>query len=121
MKFDEILIVEQVEPLPDYDGIKALTMRSQSGLQVYLEYPEKAVGVRIDRGYRIRLSLDNVRDENYRTNWDVYMWGKVYYISQDTVRISIGGLILELKGYKDPVSLGEKVYIGLKIVERPEK
>jgi len=121
MKFDEILTVEQAEFIPEYDGIKALLMRSSRGHQVYLEYPEKVLGVKIDRGFKVRLSLDNNKDENYRQNWDVYMWGKVYYVSQDMVRISIGGLILELRGYDGPVSLGEKVYVGLKVIERPSQ
>ena len=118
MKFDEILTVEQAELLPEYDGIKALIMKNNKGHQVYLEYPEKAVGVEIYKGLRVRLCLDNVKDPDYRKNWDVYMWGKVYYVSQDMVKISLGGLILEIRGFSGPVSLGEKVYVGLKIVDK---
>ncbi len=117
MKFDNILTVVDAYTLPDYPTIKALIMRDDKGHEVYLEYPEGVVRVPIDKDMKVRLSIDNNKDENYRQNWDVYMWGKVYYVAEKLVRISLGGLILEIRGYTEPVNIGEKVYVGIKRIK----
>ena len=114
MKLDIVLTVQEIEKTP-YEKIIALRMVGNN-IKVRLEYPYKVIGVNFNVGDKVRLSIDNVKDENYKLNWDVYMWGIVYYVSQNIVRISIGGLILDVEGYTGPVNVGEKVYIGLKRV-----
>ncbi len=118
MKFDEVLTVVDAQVLPDYPTIKALIMRDEKGHEVYFEYPEGVVKVEINKDMKVRLCIDNVKDENYKQNWDVYMWGKVYYVAEKLVRISLGGLILEIKGYSEPVNIGEKVYVGIKRIQQ---
>ncbi|MFB6471006.1 MAG: hypothetical protein TU36_007240 [Vulcanisaeta sp. AZ3] len=99
-----------------YQGVVRLKMESQSGFFLVLEYPKDAVGVNIKQGNNIRISISNDRDPNYVTNWDVYMSGVVYYVSEGLVKISIGGLILDINNFKDEARIGEKVYIGLKLI-----
>ncbi len=115
MKFRGVFKVLKVESLPDYSGLKAIYMVDDSGREIYLEYPEELTKVRISENSSVEISLDNVKDENYKTNWDVYMWGVVYYSAENVIRISIGGLIMELKKFDIKPEVGEKVYVGLKI------
>ena len=117
MKFDEILKIDNIRDFPGYTGIQIIEMSNEKGIKIYLEYPAKILPIRYNVGDKIRLNIDNVKDSDYKKNWDVYMWGIVYYVTEDLIRISIHGLILEIKGFKTSVNIGEKVYIGLKRVE----
>lgn len=46
------------------------------------------------------------------------MNGIVYYVSENIIKISIGGgLIMDVNNFKNDVKVGEKVYIGLKVLK----
>lgn len=100
----------------DYRGIVRLEMSGESGISLALEYPRDAVGVDIKQGDNVRVSISNEKDPNYASNWDVYMNGVVYYVGESNVKISIGGLIMDIHNFKNDVKVGEKVYIGLKVL-----
>lgn len=100
----------------DYRGIVRLEMSSESGVSLALEYPRNAVGVDIKQGDNVRVSISNEKDPNYSSNWDVYMNGVVYYVGGNNVKISIGGLLMDVNNFKNDVKVGEKVYIGLKVL-----
>ncbi|GAB6944688.1 hypothetical protein [Vulcanisaeta sp. JCM 14467] len=100
----------------DYRGIVRLEMSGESGISLALEYPRDAVGVDIKQGDNVRVSISNEKDPNYASNWDVYMNGVVYYVGESNVKISIGGLIMDVNNFKNDVRVGEKVYIGLKVL-----
>lgn len=44
------------------------------------------------------------------------MNGVVYYVGESVVKISIGGLIMDVNNFKNDVKVGERVYIGLKVL-----
>ncbi|WP_054854642.1 hypothetical protein [Vulcanisaeta sp. JCM 16161] len=100
----------------DYRGVVRLEMSSGSGISLALEYPRDAVGVDIRQGDNVRVSISNEKDPNYASNWDVYMNGVVYYVGESVVKISIGGLIMDVNNFKNDVKVGERVYIGLKVL-----
>ncbi len=114
MKLKDEFTVVDVKELAEYKGIQVLDLDNGKGLRVYLEYPVKIVRVQIDKNSRVILSIDNVKDVEYKKNWDVYMTGIVYHKYDNNVRISIGGFIVEVKNYVGDVSIGEKVYVGIK-------
>ena len=107
--------VVSVKPT-DYKGIVRIEMGGESGISLALEYPRDAVGVDIKQGDSVRVSISNEKDPNYASNWDVYMNGVVYYVGGGNVKVSIGGLIMDINNFKDEVRVGEKVYIGLKVL-----
>ncbi len=113
MNLVEEFEVKNVKKLP-YRGIDGLELESLSGIHMYLEYPSSVIKIPITVGNKVKISLSKVKDENYKANWDIYMWGLVYYISEKYIRISIGGLILELKNIDTSLEIGDKVYIGIK-------
>ncbi len=117
MKFEGKFKVVKVETMPDYPSIKALHMVDDSGREIYLEYPEEVLNVKINEGDQIYLCIDHQKDEKYRENWDVYMWGRIYYKDGSRTRVSIGGLILEVRGC-DLGEVGDKVYVGIRVRER---
>ncbi len=117
MKYRGVFKVLKVEDMPDYSGLKAIYLTDNAGREVYLEFPEKLTNVKIPANVNIELSLDNVKDEDYKSNWDVYMWGIVYYSDESRIRISIGGLIMELKNFNVKAEIGEKVYVGIKLLK----
>jgi hypothetical protein len=100
-----------------YKGIVRLEMESGSGLSLALEYPRDAVGVDIRQGDGVKVSISSNKDPNYASNWDVYMSGVVYHVSEGLVKISIGGLILDVNNFRNEVKVGEKVYVGLKLIK----
>ncbi len=114
MNLEGIFRVTDVRPTP-YRGIVRLEMEGEEGIRIGLEYPEEVLGVKIEKGSSVKISIKNEKDPNYKENWDVYMNGIVYHIRENIVKVSIGGLILDVYSYKGDVRLGEKVYIGLKI------
>jgi|GEM_PF-5999635 len=73
-------------------------------------------------GMRIRFRLSD-REEELK-DCDFYGWARVYKVSEEEEwvkhHLSIGGLqcIIYVKGTKLEVSKGEKVYIGMKLVDR---
>ncbi|OYT27248.1 MAG: hypothetical protein B6V02_00295 [Thermoprotei archaeon ex4572_64] len=113
MNLVEEFEVKNVKKLP-YRGIDGLELESSSGTCMYLEYPSSIIKIPITVGNKVKISLSKVKDENYKVNWDIYMWGLVYYVSERFVRISIGGLILELKNVDTSLEVGDRVYIGIK-------
>lgn len=100
-----------------YRGVVRLEMEGPSGVALSLEYPRDAVGVDIRQGDNVRVSISSDRDPNYKSNWDVYMSGIVYYVGEGLVKVSIGGLILDVNNFKNEVRVGEKVYVGLKLIK----
>ncbi|ADN51234.1 hypothetical protein [Vulcanisaeta distributa] len=101
----------------DYKGIVRLEMSSESGVSLALEYPRDVIGVDIKQGDNVKVSISNEKDPNYASNWDVYMNGVVYYVGGNIIKISIGGLIMDVNNFKNDVKVGEKVYIGLKVLK----
>ncbi|MGC8606105.1 MAG: hypothetical protein ACP5GZ_00850 [Vulcanisaeta sp.] len=101
----------------DYKGVVRLEMEGSSGISLALEYPKNAVGVDIKQGDNVRINISNEKDPNYTLNWDVYMNGIVYYVGENIVKISIGGLIMDINNFKNNVKVGEKVYIGLRVIK----
>ncbi|MGC8543414.1 MAG: hypothetical protein ACP5NQ_05695 [Vulcanisaeta sp.] len=101
----------------DYKGIVRLEMEGSSGITIALEYPRDIIGVDIKQGDNVRVSINNDKDPNYASNWDVYMNGIVYYVSEGLVKVSIGGLIMDINNFKNDVKIGEKVYVGLKLIK----
>ncbi len=97
-----------------YRGIVRLEMSSESGVSLALEYPRDVIGVDIKQGDNVKVSISNEKDPNYSSNWDVYMNGIVYHVSESSVKVSIGGLIMDINNFRGEVKVGEKVYIGLK-------
>lgn len=83
-----------------------------NGLRAFVELPGRIALFKA--GDEVLLSLSSEKDENYRSNWDVYMWGVVYYSGEGGFRVSIGGFILSLEGVSEKPTVGEKVYVGLK-------
>ncbi|WP_069807175.1 hypothetical protein [Vulcanisaeta thermophila] len=105
-----------------FEGIIRVRMISEGNVEVSMEYPVKAVGVELRQDYTVNLSIDTEKDPNYRANWDVYMNGMVYYVGNGIVKISIGGLIIDVINYNGDAKVGERVYVGLKITpSHPEK
>ncbi len=100
-----------------YKGVVRLDMKSGSGVSLGLEYPRDAIGVDIKQGSNVRVSISNDKDPNYASNWDVYMNGIIYYVDGDSVKVSIGGLIMDINNFKNNVRVGEKVYVGLKVIK----
>lgn len=95
------------------NNVVKLRLEGEDGLMM-IELP--AVVNRFREGDSVLVSLSSSRDENYRENWSVYMWGVVYYSGEDYVRLSIGGFIMHMEGgvVKNRPGLGEKIYIGLR-------
>ncbi|NPA23263.1 MAG: hypothetical protein GXO23_03095 [Crenarchaeota archaeon] len=118
MKFEGKFKVVRVEIMPDYPSLKALYMVDDSGREMYLEYPEEILKIKVNEGDTLYISIDHQKDERYRENWDVYMWGRIYYRDGSRTRISIGGLILELKSPDNLGEVGDKVYVGIRMRER---
>ncbi|BDR91172.1 hypothetical protein [Vulcanisaeta souniana] len=100
-----------------YRGVVRLDMEGDSGVSLGLEYPRDAVGVDIKQGSNVKVSISNDKDPNYASNWDVYMNGVVYYVGGNSVKISIGGLIMDINNFKNDARVGEKVYVGLKVIK----
>ncbi|MCG2863007.1 MAG: hypothetical protein RXP99_04320 [Vulcanisaeta sp.] len=100
-----------------FRGIVRLEMEDATGVSLALEYPRDVLGIDIKQGDNVRVSISNSKDPNYSSNWDVYMNGVVYYVSEGLVKVSIGGLILDIRNYKGEAKVGEKVYIGLKLIK----
>ncbi len=118
MKFEGKFRVVKVEPMPDYPALRALYLSDESGREIYLEYPEEIVNIKVNEGDSIYLSISHQKDEKYRENWDLYMWGRIYYKDGSRTRISIGGLIVEVKSQDNIGEIGDKVYVGLRLRER---
>lgn len=100
----------QYEP----NNVVKLRLEGEDGL-VTIELP--AIINKFKSGDSILISLSGAKDENYRSNWDIYMWGIVYYSGEDAVRISIGGFILHMEGNAFKANrpgVGEKIYVGLR-------
>ena len=117
MKLEGTFEVVDVRPT-QYRGIMLVELRGESELDVVMEYPSGVVNVPLDKGSMVRLGIDNVKDERFRENWDVYMWGLVYYVGGNRVKISVGGLIIDVRNYRGAAMPGEKVYVGLKVLRR---
>ena len=98
-------------------GIKRIVVEHEGG-ESLLELPLDRLSpyVTLNVGDDIELSISLEKDENYRSNWDVYMWGVVYSYRDERIYISVGGLIMSVYVPKDgaPFSIGSKVYVGVK-------
>lgn len=79
----------------------------------FLELPLALLGISVNRGDRLLLSLSREKDPNYKNKYSIYMNGIVYYLNDNETRISIGGLILSIDK-RLPLAVGDRVYVGLR-------
>ncbi|ABW00880.1 hypothetical protein [Caldivirga maquilingensis] len=100
----------------EYEPNNVVKLRLEGeGSLITVELP--AIINKFKQGDSVLISLSSSKDENYKGNWDVYMWGMVYYLGENFMRISIGGFILHLEGnVSSRPNLGDKIYVGLKLL-----
>ncbi len=98
-------------------GIKRLVVAHGDG-ESLLELPldKIAAHVTLNVGDSVEVAVSPERDENYRDNWDIYMWGIVYSYKDRHMYVSVGGLIMSIQVVDEggPFSIGSKVYIGVR-------
>jgi hypothetical protein len=83
--------------------------------KIELELPISLLNIDISKNTKIIINIDRNKDNNYKEKYAVYMWGILYHKGDESIYISIGGLILKIN--KDlPFNIGDKLYIGLKII-----
>ncbi len=98
-------------------GIKRLVIAHGTGESI-LELPLDKLSqhVAFNVGDAVELALSLEKDEDYRGNWDIYMWGIVYSYKDRRMYVSVGGLIMSIHvtDEESPFSIGSKVYIGIR-------
>ncbi|AEA13036.1 hypothetical protein TUZN_1568 [Thermoproteus uzoniensis 768-20] len=79
-----------------------------------LEIPLDILNINLNKNNTLIINIDKNKDQDYKTKYDIYMWGILYNKNNDITYISIGGLIFKIK-LNLPYNIGDKLYIGIKI------
>lgn len=87
-------------------------MLEGEGTSLTMELPTSLAA--FNSGDRVLVNLSSEKDPDYKSRWDIYMWGIVYYAGADAVRISVGGFIVVVSGLANKPNVGDKVYVGVK-------
>jgi len=99
-----------------YRGIIGVELRGEGGVELYLEYPEGVTKVPLARDSVIEISINNEKDPEFRSRWSIYMRGIVYHVGDGIIKVSIGGLIMDIRGYGGEARVGDWVYVGIRLL-----
>ncbi|CCC82545.1 hypothetical protein [Thermoproteus tenax] len=108
MEFNEV--VSEVSVVED--PIYKITMTGDA--EIELELPLRMLNIDVERGKRLKIDLDEKKNSDYKKIYDIYLWGIVYNVDNNSTYISIGGLLLKIKKSL-PLSPGVRLYIGIKL------